>query len=161
MRRYDLASTLFLMVLAGYVTASGFRLGFGVWREPGPGFLAVLTGVVLGLLAAVWFGMTLAMRWGTCKARPFFAGPGAVRKLMLTVTGLCAFPLLLGPLGFPLTTLAFLIFFLRAIGARRWGFTLGVSILTTVFCVIVFQLWLQAQFPDGPVSVHELRKWAF
>jgi len=36
-RRYDLASTLFLMGLAAYVTISGFRLGFGQWREPGRG----------------------------------------------------------------------------------------------------------------------------
>ena len=56
MRRYDLASTLFLMVLAAYVTVSGFQLGFGEWREPGPGFLAVLSGLALGTLAACWFG---------------------------------------------------------------------------------------------------------
>jgi len=160
-RRYDLASTLFLMGLAAYVTISGFRLGFGQWREPGAGFLAVLSGMTLGGLAAVWFGMTLAKRWGDGAARPFFAEAGGVRKFGLTAAALCAFAFLLEPLGFPLTTLAFMIFLLRAIEARRWGLTLALSIATMVFCVIVFHIWLQVQFPEGPVSVYAIRKWVF
>jgi hypothetical protein len=30
-----------------------------------------------------------------------------------------------------------------------------------VLCVLVFQVWLQVQFPEGPVSIHAFRKWAF
>jgi len=86
---------------------------------------------------------------------------GGVRKFGLTAAALCAFALLLEPLGFPLTTLAFMIFLLRAIEARRWGLTLALSIATMVFCVIVFHIWLQVQFPEGPVSVYAIRKWVF
>ena len=161
MRRYDLASTLFLVGLAAYVTISGFRLGFGQWREPGAGFLAVLSGLTLGGLAAVWLGMTLAKRWGDAAARPFFAEAGGFRKCGLTAAALCAFAFLLEPLGFPLATLAFMVFLLRAIEAQRWGLTLALSIATMVFCVIVFHIWLQVQFPEGPVSVYAIRKWVF
>jgi putative tricarboxylic transport membrane protein len=160
-RRYDLASTLFLIVLAIFVTVSGFRLGFGEWREPGPGFLAVLSGVTLGGLAAVWFGMTLAKRWGDGAARSFFAEAGGIRKFGLTAAALIAFAFLLEPLGFPLATLAFMVFLLRAIEAQHWGLTLTLSIVTMVLCVVVFQVWLQVQFPEGPVSVYAIRKWAF
>jgi len=27
--------------------------------------------------------------------------------------------------------------------------------------VIVFHIWLQVQFPEGPVSVYAIRKWVF
>jgi putative tricarboxylic transport membrane protein len=161
-RRYDLASTLFLMGLAAYVTLSGVRLGFGEWREPGPGFLAVLSGLALGALAGVWFGMTLAKRWGNGSgARRFIADPGGFRKVALTTGALVAFALFLEPLGFPLATFAFLVFLLRAIEPRRWGLTLALSIVTMVLSVLVFQVWLQVQFPEGPVSVYALRKWIF
>ena len=162
MRRYDLASTLFLMALAAYVTVSGFRYGFGDWREPGPGFLTVLSGIVLGALAAVWFGMTLVKRWGDGgAAKLFIADAGGLKKVGLTMAALVAFVFLLEPLGFPLATLAFMIFLLRAIEPQRWGLTLTLSVVTMVLCVLVFQIALQVQFPEGPVSVHTIRKWVF
>jgi putative tricarboxylic transport membrane protein len=161
-RRYDLVSTLFLMVLAAYVTASGFRLGFGEWREPGPGFLAVLSGLALGALAAVWLGMTLAKPRGPGEsARRFIADTGGHRKVGLTAAALIGFALLLGPLGFPLTTLAFMMFLLRVIEPQRWGLALTLSVVTVVLCVVVFQVWLQVQFPEGPVSIYTIRKWIY
>jgi len=162
LRRYDLVSTLFLMVLAAYVSASGFRLGFGEWREPGPGFLAVLSGLALGALAAFWFGMTFAKPQGPGEiARRFIADTGGLRIVGLTAAALIAFALLLGPLGFPLTTLAFMMFLLRVIEPQRWGLALALSVATVVLCVVVFQVWLQVQFPEGPVSIHTIRKWIF
>ena len=162
MRRYDLASTLFLMALAAYVTVSGFRLGFGEWREPGPGFLAVLSGLALGALAACWFGMRFAkpQRSGE-NSRRFIADTGGLRKVGLTAAALMAFALLLEPLGFPLTTLVFLMFLLRVIEPQHWGRALTLSVVTVVLCVMVFQVWLQVQFPEGPVSMYAIRKWIF
>jgi hypothetical protein len=72
-----------------------------------------------------------------------------------------AFAFLLEPLGFPLTTLVFMVFLLRAIEPQSWGLTLTLSIVTLALCVLVFQVWLQVQFPGGPVSVYALRKWIF
>jgi putative tricarboxylic transport membrane protein len=161
-RRYDLISTLFLMGFAAYVALSGVRLGFGEWREPGAGFLAVLSGLGLGVLAGVWFGMTLVKRWGGGSgARRFIADAGGFRKVGLTAGALVAFAFLLEPLGFPLATLAFMAFLLRAIEPQRWGLTLTLSIVTMALCVLVFQVWLQVQFPEGPVSVYAIRKWVF
>jgi hypothetical protein len=161
-RRYDLASTLVLIVLAAFVTVSGLRLGFGEWREPGPGFLAVVSGVVLGALAAVWFGMTVAAPRRPAEAvRHFAADRRSLRKVGFAAAALIAFALLLEPLGFPLTTLAFMLFLLRVIEAQRWGFALTLSVVTVVLCVVVFQVWLQVQFPEGPVSIHSFWRWIF
>ncbi len=162
MRRYDLASTLCLIVLAAFVIVGGFRLGFGEWREPGPGFLAVVSGLMLGVLAVLWFGLTVTSRRRPGEATGRFAvDPRSARKVGLTTTALIAFALLLEPLGFPLTTLAFMLFLLRMIEPQRWGFALTVSVVTVIVCVVVFQVWLQVQFPEGPVSIHDLRRWIF
>ena len=162
MRRYDLISTGFLILVAGYVTYSGVRLGFGAWREPGPGFLPLLFGVVLGGLAAFWFLMTLLKRWGNGGgARPFIADAGGLKKVSLTAAALAAFTWLLEPLGFALGTLAFMVFLLRTIEPQPWRRTIVISLTTTVLCYVVFQVWLQVQFPEGPVSLYAIRKWVF
>jgi hypothetical protein len=160
-RRYDLISTGFLMAVAAYVAVSGMRLGFGEWREPGPGFLPVLFGLLLGGLAGIWFVMALAGRWIAGTGRQFIADHAGLRKFGLTAGALVAYGLLLEPLGFPLTTLAFMIFLLRAIEPQGWRLTLTLSLVTMILCTLVFQVWLQVQFPEGPISIHTLRKWVF
>ncbi len=149
------------MALSVYVIVSGLHYGFGEWREPGPGFLAVLSGIVLGGLAAGWFLMALIKRSGTEEPRRFVPSAGSLRKVGLTVAALVGFTFLLEPLGFPLMTLAFMIFVLRAIEPQPWGVTLTLSVVTMILCVLVFQIWLQVQLPEGPVSLYALRKWVF
>lgn len=161
MRRFDLGSTAFLLVLAVYVVISGFRLGFGQWREPGPGFLAVISGSGLGVLAGAWLLMVLAGRWSKGATRRFFSEPGALRKVALVGSALAAYALLLAPLGFPMATLLFMVFLLRAIQPQRWGLTLSLSCITMILCVIVFQWWLQVPLPEGPLGIHAIRRWAF
>ena len=103
--------------------------------------------------------MTLVKRWGDGSgARRFIADAGGFRKVGLTAGALVAFAFLLAPLGFPLATLASVVFLLRAIEPQRWGLTLTLSIATMVLCVLMFQVWLQVQFPEGPVSVYALRE---
>jgi hypothetical protein len=160
-RRYDLGSTLFLLLLAVYVVTSGFRLGFGQWREPGPGFLAVLAGAILAVVAGVWFLLVLAGRWSNGAPRRFFSESGAPRKVALTALALIGYALLLTPLGFPLATLLFMVFLLRAIQPQPWGLTLVLSCFTMIVCVIVFQVWLRVQFPDGLVAADMVRRWVF
>ena len=94
-------------------------------------------------------------------SRRFIADTGGLRKVGLTAAALMAFALLLEPLGFPLTTLVFLMFLLRVIEPQHWGRALTLSVVTVVLCVMVFQVWLQVQFPEGPVSMYAIRKWIF
>ncbi len=157
MRRYDIISTLCLMALAVYVIATGFRLGFGQWREPGTGFIAVLSGALLFCLSVAWLVPTLVRR--AEMARRFFPEAGSARKVALIVAALAGFTLLLEWAGFLLTTLGFMLFLLRAIEPQRWRTALLLSSLTAVVCLLVFQLWLQVQLPEGPVSTYALMQW--
>jgi len=157
MRRYDIISTLCLMAVSIYVVSTGFSLGFGQWSEPGPGFTAVLSGVLLFGLSVVWLIPTLVRRAEA--ARRFFPEAASARKVALIVAALVGFTLLLEWAGFLLTTLVFMLFLLRAIEPQRWRTTLLLSSLTAILCLLVFQVWLQVQFPEGPVNIYALMQW--
>lgn len=158
MRRYDIASALFFLLLSASVVWAGVRLGFGEWREPGPGFIAVLAGILLGGLSTA----CLAMAWrgggiagGT---RRFFPEAGSGRRVALILAALAAFALLLERLGFLISTFLFLLFLLRVIRPQPWRTALLMSVTTAVVCLLVFQIWLQVQLPEGPINTYAIMK---
>jgi putative tricarboxylic transport membrane protein len=159
MRTYDIASTLFLMALGLYVIISGVRLGFGEWQDPGPGFIAVLSGCVLFFLSALWLMMTMAKKWGLEPTKRFFAESDSYKRVLLTLVSLVVFAALLNLIGFMIATLALLIFLFRAIDPQRWRLAIPLALGITIVCVIVFQIWLQVQLPEGPFSIYAIMRW--
>ncbi len=159
MRRYDMVSTLFFLALAGYVIQAGFRLGFGTWHEPGPGFIAVLAGALLAGLSAVWLTMTLAA--SSDRGRRFFKERDSLKKVLLALGALVGFALLLDRAGFLLSCLLLLLFLFRAIEPQRWPLTIALTVGVTLLCALVFQVWLQVQFPEGPISTYALLRSLF
>ena len=146
------------MLLGIYVIGSGIRLGFGDWHEPGPGFIAVVSGSLLLCLSAFWLLMTLLKKWGMEAQRKFFKEPDSPKKVLLTVLSLAGFALFIKGAGFMISSFLFMIFLLRAVEPQKWRITILLSLTVTVLCVIVFQLWLQVQFPEGPLSIYRITK---
>ncbi len=161
MRRYDMVSTLFFLALAGYVIQAGFRLGFGTWHEPGPGFIAVLAGALLAALSTAWLVVTVAGSPAGDRNRRFFKESDSLKKLLLTLGALAGFALLLDRAGFLLSCLLLLLFLFRTVEPQRWPLTIALTIGVTLLCVLVFQVWLQVQFPEGPISTYALLRSLF
>ena len=159
MRAYDIVSTLFWMTLGLYVTISGVRLGFGEWQDPGSGFIAVLSGCGLLLLSAIWLVMTIAKRWGLTPTKKFFAESTSYKRVLLIILSLLVFAALLDWAGFMITTLVFLVFLFRSIDPQRWRIAIPLALGIAIICFIVFQLWLQVQLPEGPLSIYSITKW--
>ena len=147
------------MALGLYVMASGFDLGFGEWHEPGSGFIAVLSGGLLFSLSVLWFGMTLLKKWGREERKKFFKEPDSFKKVLLTLLPLIGFTLILNRVGFMISSFLLLGFLLKAVEPQRWRITILLTLIVTILCVLVFQVWLKVQFPEGPVSLYSIRKW--
>jgi hypothetical protein len=135
------------VVLGLAVAVAGARLEIGSLARPGPGFLPVLSGVVLAGLGAV----VVAREW---RARaPAGAGArdlGPAWRVAATIGALVAYAALLAPLGFAGTTLAVLAFLLRGVAGLAWGTALGVAVGTTALSYLLFAVWLRVPFPVGP-----------
>ncbi len=109
----DRFSGILLLLLALYVGWENRVYPIGTLQEPGPGYVPLLLAILLGalgLLIAIWAGRSeplAAIRW-----------PEATRALVILVAcGVGAFAL--ERIGYRLTVIALLIFFLGVVERRR------------------------------------------
>jgi len=158
-RIYDLISTAIFMALGSYIALSGWVLGFGRWGQPGSGFIAVLAGCLLFGLAGLWFVMALVKRWGIEPTRRFFPESGSLRRVLFLTVALVGFTLILEKAGFVISCFLLMVFLMRAIEPQSWRLTLFFAFIVTFVCVLVFQIWLKVEFPEGLINIYAVRKW--
>lgn len=141
--RSDQFSGLMLLVLALYVGWENRAYPLGSVQEPGPGYMPLLLAVflgVMGLLIALWGGKSTPLaviRW-----------PEAKRAVAIMIAcAVAAFAL--ERLGFRITIIAFLIFFLGVLERKR---PLPVLLVSFGFGFITFYVMglLDVALPRSP-----------
>jgi hypothetical protein len=139
-----------IWIAVGVAVALGsLRYGLGPLDSPGTGFLPFLAGCAIALLASIGLTLsTLKQRKGA-EWTPILRGV-LWRKPLLVIAALCAYALLMKPLGFLLCTVLFIGFLLRAAEPQRWPVVIVGSIGTALGAFAIFNLWLKAQLPQGP-----------
>jgi hypothetical protein len=139
-----------IWIAVGIAVALGsLRYGLGPLESPGTGFLPFLAGCAIALPASIGLILsTLKRREGTGWT-PVLRGV-LWQKPLLVMAALCAYPLLMKPLGFFLCTVLFIGFLLRAVEPQRWSVVIVGSIGAAFGAYAIFTLWLKAQLPQGP-----------
>ncbi len=134
-----------MIVSAGTVFLS-FRLPFGSFATPGAGFLPFLVGVLMFLLSLILFIQSLSKEE---VARKGLWAKGGTGRVLLILLSLVLYGLFLEKLGFILTTFLLMGFLLLAIGKVRKSVVVLLSLISSLGCYGVFQLWLNVQLPKG------------
>jgi hypothetical protein len=161
MLSYEIVSTLFFFVLGIWVAVSSWAMGFGKWEDPGTGFMGVLSGAVLSLLSLVWLGYSWAKR--PASGSPpvkFFPETQSPLRILKALIPLCCFPLFLEPLGFLICAFIFLSILFKE-DFKSWFYSIRLSFIVSFLTFIIFQVWLQIQFPDGLIPIYRIKKWIF
>lgn len=138
------------VLVGAAIVAGASRLRVGTLNSPGPGFLPLLTGVAIVVLAAGILVHERARRRaarGAPAARP---APGNRVAVALAVGALLAYAVLLEPLGYVVTTALFMVFALRALGRLGWRAVLTSTILTTAASWALFSVWLKVPVRTWP-----------
>jgi putative tricarboxylic transport membrane protein len=142
------SSSLVWLVFALLICAETLRrLSLGSWRDPGPGFLPFISGMVLGSLACIHFIQSALRKKG--------ASPGAGqlperwKVLLFVYLSLLAYVFLLEPLGFLPATFLLLIILFRAAEPRRWMVVIGGSAMISFATYLIFDVFLKCQLPKG------------
>ncbi len=140
------------IVFSVIICLGGLQLGFGSFGEPKDGFMFVLCGLVLGLLAS------LDLISGF-KAKRIIDTEKKIwteinwPKVLLFIGVLFIYVLIFPRLGFVVSTFILLIFLYRVIEPRKWWIVIISSIVTTAIFYFGFKIGLEAQLPAGFIGL--------
>jgi len=134
------------------VCLGSLQYKLGTPAAPGTGFMPFLTGLAICFFSGIGLiQATLRKRrgegWSPVLQGVFW------KNAMIILVSLLAYALLLFPLGFVVTTTLFIAFLLRAIVPQRWSVVIACSILTAAASYLIFEVWLKAQLPKGPLGI--------
>lgn len=155
MKRRDLISSLFWIVMGIIFCTSALRYGLIRAGSPGPGLFPFIAGIILIALSLIVLISSANVKKDNEKElkEKFFPGQDSLKKILLALFGLFAYWISLEYFGFLLTTLIIMIFLLRFIGPQRWIIILAITILTTASLHVIFRLWLKVQLPAGILGI--------
>ena len=117
----------------------------GRFKHPGPGFLPFGLAIVLILLSLV----LIFSNWKKSKSPTPFWPQRAWLRPLLGVAILVFYALVIGKLGFILTTFIFLLIWMGIIERLRWRTIIGISLGTTAALYLIFRLFLEVPLPLG------------
>ena len=149
MKKTFLVSDLFWIGIAAAICYGGIKLGFGSFHSPHAGFMPVLSGLVLGLLALADLISGLANHWKEDKEDREIWANISWGKLLLTVALLFVYTILFSTLGFTISTILLLLFLFRVMEPKPWWVVAVSSVACTGLFYLAFKVGLDSQLPRG------------
>jgi biotin transporter BioY len=149
----NLVVVLFGAVFLFYTT----RYPLDTWESPGPAVFPLILGVILTILGA---GQLVRALWKSRRREHHDrrgnepglgsllrnSGEGkAFRMIILFILYL----LMMQWIGFFSSTFLFAVLSSRLTEAKDWGRPVALSVGTTLFCYLLFEVWLKLSFPRG------------
>jgi putative tricarboxylic transport membrane protein len=142
------------LLFAVYFAIESFGYDLGTWRMPGPGFFPFGAAVLFGMISL--YVIVKALRPAPSEENPAPAAgdsalPDRIRVWIIVqiMAGMVAYTLLLNSLGFVLCTFLLALFFIRVVAEQRWIHSLVISLTIAIGFQIVFNVFLNAQIPNG------------
>jgi len=143
---YDLWSSLFWLVLSISVFIESLRLGIGIPRNPGMGFMAFGASGLLGILSLILFVKALVKE--EASVGPLFAGR-FWERVVFSAIALILYAKLMPVAGYLISTFLLMTFLFWIAKGQRWWWVLISSFITTIGSYYFFSKWLNCQFPAG------------
>ena len=153
MRRSDSAWAVVLLSFALFVCYKAGRYPLGTLGKIGPGFLPFYLGILLAALAVTILLRTIfaAAEMGAHVWKGF---PGRkVLRVVFVLVCMAAYTFFLNKLGFMVATFFFTLILLKIAESYSWGASILIAGSASAGNFLIFQVWLQGQFPKGWLGI--------
>jgi len=134
--------------VAVFVCVATYQIGIGSGHAPGPGFFPFWSSAVLGAFSVVHIALAVLRRSSGVKMAEVWRG-AKWQKVVSLLVPFFAYPVVLPRLGYVLTTLLLILFFILII--ERWRiWWIGVSAVAMVAgSYLLFNTCLDVSLPKG------------
>lgn len=150
MKKQERIGGLLWLLLGVGVCIGAASMRMGSLHKPGPGFMPLLAGGLLGLFGLILLLTTFSASGDEKRPRPSKSENWGKRNLFLfCLVALFGYAFLLEPLGFYTTTGVFLFSLFKLADQRNWVKPLISAGLTVLVSYLLFTVWLKIQFPGG------------
>ena len=148
MKRHEIGSSLFLVLLAILAGIGSLRLGIGTLHNPGTGFMAFGASLFLG-----FFGLALLLRAAIDKddskeVSSLFSGR-LWKRVILVLVALLIYAKVMPLAGYLISTFLLMSFLFWIVKGQKWGWVLVSSFLSTLLTYYIFSKLFGGQFPEG------------
>jgi hypothetical protein len=148
MKHLDQYAAIFWILLGGVITVSSFSYGVGSFSSPGPGFITFGAGAILTALSLLLWASGRKSKGSAQSLRSLWEGR-ETGKAAYIVGLLVAYMLLLGSLGFLISTFILLVLLFRIQASYSLRTVIFLSAASTLASMVVFDVWLGVQLPRG------------
>jgi len=151
MKTQYLIGTLFWIVVAFFIAIEAYRLGLGHFHHPGPGFIFFFGALLIIILGTIDLAINFTIkekRGEIKKIKPLWSGL-QWGKVLLALSGLIIYIYVLKYLGFFLSVFLLSVLLFNGVGSSKWWMGIGLSLITSLFFYLLFQIGLNIPFPQG------------
>ena len=150
MKQSNIAISLILIGLAGFILLQSRNLAFGSLRAPQTAFFPTTLATLLLIFSVILLAQTLL---GEIRRGPDnIVAEGWVR-IGGTLATMVGFALALERLGFLLTTFLLMVLLLRAIESQRWPKVVAIALMTALISYAIFGWLLGIPLPGGVLEI--------
>jgi len=148
MIKVEKVTCLLLIAFSVFIGFESGKYPLGTIDNPGPGFLPLLLGVAMAVMAValtvrVWKNGTADVH------RPFWPEQGGLSKVSLTFVTILLFTALLEITGYMVNIFFLFLILLRPIGRQKWSWSMAISMGATLVAYLLFDKWLMIPLPRG------------
>lgn len=150
--RLSFIPVIFWIGLSLFVMFISNKLGLGRFRDPGPGLMPFLLGLILFLVSLSRLIISLLKMGGRDQTVKEEMGQSSFWKISLLVGCLFAYGLFFEKLGYLIATFLLLTILFRLTGNKRWSVILISSALVALATYFAFN-FLGLKFPAGILNL--------
>jgi len=128
------------------------QFDLGSFHQPGPGFVALLSGLFIAAMgAAMIVTKSMSRKQGAQGGPPVDHAfrIGSWPRLVYTLVLLLAYVIFIEPVGFIVSTFLLMFGLFFNLENRNYFWSLFFSIATALVSYLVFEVWLHCQLPRG------------
>ena len=153
MKKTDQWSGLVLLILAGFICCGSILLPYGNIHNPGPGFFPLWLGIILGALSIGLLLQSARRKEGARVLGDILAERVRWQKVLWVLIALVLYGCLMNIFGFLIVTLFLMAFLLRFIEPQPWKSVIGWTLVGSLGCYLVFEVWMKLRLPKGFLGI--------